>query len=85
MQLGDDSATQYRDEAPSDVDAIHVVEALAFGRAFEADMVDALRDHGKVMLSLVAELAGEVVGHVLFRLGDDRIRLIDRARSFSRC
>jgi putative acetyltransferase len=55
-----------RAEQPSDVKAIYDVEEQAFGRPLEAGMVDALRDHGKVVLSLVAEHDGEIVGHVLF-------------------
>lgn len=61
-----------RPEAPSDIAAIHEVNVLAFGRAEEADLVDALRgtEAWVPALSLVAvreEAAGEVVvGHALF-------------------
>ncbi len=55
-----------RDEAPSDIDAVHDVEELAFGRAFEADAVDALQRNRKTVLSLVAEVEGAIVGHILF-------------------
>jgi putative acetyltransferase len=48
------------------VAAIRRVNELAFGRAAEADLVDALRAHGRISLSLVAERGGEVVGHILF-------------------
>lgn len=38
----------------------------AFGRRDEADLVDALRDEGVVLVSLVAELDNRVVGHIVF-------------------
>ena len=37
----------------------------AFDQAVEADLVDALRDSGDAVLSLVADDNGEIVGHVL--------------------
>ena len=55
-----------REERLEDIDAIHDVESQAFGRENEADLVDALRCAGKVMLSLVATKSQQVVGHILF-------------------
>jgi len=55
-----------RPERPEDVSAIRIVNEQAFGRAGEADLVDALRRNGKAMLSLVAEYEGRIVGHILF-------------------
>jgi putative acetyltransferase len=55
-----------RDEAPADVAAIQAVERRAFDRAGEADLVDRLRADGALVVSLVAELDGCVVGHVAF-------------------
>jgi putative acetyltransferase len=55
-----------RPEKPEDVSAIHTVVELAFGRAAEADLVDALRRNGKVILSLVADDNGQIAGHILF-------------------
>jgi len=55
-----------RDEIIEDAPAIARAVAAAFGRAAESDLVAALREHGDVALSLVAEEAGVVVGHVLF-------------------
>jgi len=49
-----------------DIEAVFRVERDAFGRDEEARLVDALRAAGHVVLSLVAEVDGEVVGHVLF-------------------
>jgi putative acetyltransferase len=55
-----------RPETPVDLDAIRHVNRLAFGQDDEAQLVDALRRGGYVQLSLVAEQAGQVVGHILF-------------------
>jgi putative acetyltransferase len=43
-----------RREQPEDATAIREVERLAFGRDAEADLVDALREAGAWVLSLVA-------------------------------
>ena len=58
-----------RKETPDDVTAIHRVEGQAFGRAAEADLVDALREAGAFVLSLIALRDGEIVGHILFTRG----------------
>lgn len=55
-----------RPEIPEDIPAIRDVIEQAFGRAAEADLVDALRRNGKATLSLVAEYNGLIVGHILF-------------------
>ncbi len=55
-----------RDETRDDVAALRRVVAAAFGQAAEADLVDALRESGDAVISLVAEDDGEIVGHVLF-------------------
>ena len=55
-----------RPEKPEDVPAIRDVIEQAFGRAAEADLVDALRRNGKAALSLVAEDEGRIVGHIFF-------------------
>ena len=55
-----------RPEAATDHDAIRHVNRLAFGQDGEARLVDALRDGGYLRVSLVAEQAGLIVGHVLF-------------------
>jgi putative acetyltransferase len=54
-------------EAPQDVGAIYQLNVMAFdGRTEEAELVDALRRDGDLVLSLVARLEGEVVGHIAF-------------------
>ena len=55
-----------RPETAADGDAIRHVNRLAFGQDDEARLVDALREAGYVQVSLVAERAGQVVGHILF-------------------
>lgn len=58
-----------RQESPFDVASIHAVAEMAFRNAPHTDhteqfIVDALRKAGALTISLVAEQAGEVVGHV---------------------
>jgi putative acetyltransferase len=55
-----------REERPGDHAAIRAVVTAAFGRAGEADLVDALRADGDSVLSLVAEEEAQIIGHVLF-------------------
>jgi len=55
-----------RPEAPGDTAAIYAVNALAFGQPQEADLVDALRRHGGLTISLVAVQDGDIVGHIAF-------------------
>src|SRR5262245_25972213 len=55
-----------RFEQPADVAAIHRVVASAFDTAFEADLVDALRRQARPIVSLVALVDGDIVGHILF-------------------
>jgi putative acetyltransferase len=55
-----------RDETRADVAAIRAVNEAAFAGAQEADLVDALRRDGDLVLSLVADAGDAVVGHVAF-------------------
>lgn len=55
-----------REEAPGDETAIHRVNAAAFETDAEARLVDTLRDAQALTLSLVAEVDGEIVGHIAF-------------------
>lgn len=55
-----------RPEIAADVAQIYEVNRLVFGREDEARLVDALRERGVVICSLVADLDGLIVGHVLF-------------------
>lgn len=49
-----------------DRNAINEVEARAFGQMAEARLVEQLVAGGEVVLELVAEKAGRIIGHVLF-------------------
>jgi putative acetyltransferase len=53
-----------RPEAPGDAAAIHDVNTLAFGQSQEADLVDALRRHGGLTISLVAVQDDHRVGYI---------------------
>jgi putative acetyltransferase len=55
-----------RDEQPGDRAAVRLVNELAFGRSDEADLVEALHRESAAVVALVAETAGEVIGHILF-------------------
>lgn len=55
-----------REERPADVEQIRAVNAQAFERQAEADLVDAIRESGVPHISLVAEVDGSIAGHVLF-------------------
>ena len=56
-----------RPESPADHDAISQVVAAAFGSQTEADLVDRIRASPEYVpeMALVAERAGEIVGHVM--------------------
>ena len=57
---------EIRDEVPEDAAAIRDVNNRAFGQDQEGNIIDALRSNGAVLLSLVATLRGQVVGHVMY-------------------
>jgi putative acetyltransferase len=56
---------EIRDEQPGDVEAVREVNRQAFGQEEEGRIVDALRAHGGVLLSLVAVVDSVVVGHIM--------------------
>jgi putative acetyltransferase len=60
------SRVAIRPETPADIPAIHAVNEAAFDGPAEAEAADALRSNGKVILSLVAVLESDIVGHVMF-------------------
>jgi putative acetyltransferase len=57
---------EVRDEQPGDVDAVREVHRQAFEQELEGRIVDALRERGAAILSLVAVADGVVVGHIMF-------------------
>ena len=59
-------AVVVRAEAAADRAGVRRINELAFEGAAEADLVEALHRDGLVLSSLVAEVDGDVVGHILF-------------------
>jgi putative acetyltransferase len=55
-----------RPEATPDRAAVRALNTAAFGQRGEADLVDRLREQADPYLALVAEDAGEIVGHIAF-------------------
>lgn len=56
---------EIRAEKPEDIEAIHRVNAAAFEREGEADLVDQLRGVASTF-SFVAVESGQIVGHIFF-------------------
>lgn len=55
-----------RKEQPEDRAQVFALHTAAFDTDAEARLVDALREQAKPIVSIVAEVGGEVVGHILF-------------------
>jgi putative acetyltransferase len=55
-----------RPEEEHDHAAVREINLRAFETPLEADLVDAVRPAARPLISLVAELDGAVVGHILF-------------------
>ena len=55
-----------RAEVPADHAAVRALNLAAFGRPGEARLVDVLRSQARPIVSLVAQVNGETVGHILF-------------------
>src|ERR1700730_16250476 len=53
-------------DSPEERLLIRTINETAFGGPDEADLVDKLRADGHALVSLVAELDGGLVGHILF-------------------
>ena len=53
-------------ESVDEHSAIRAINAAAFGRLDEADLVDKLRRDRYALISLVAVLEGRIVGHIMF-------------------
>lgn len=68
MRHGTFLSLSVREERSDDLKAIREINRGAFGRDDEARLVDALRAEGAVIVSLVAEEDGRVVGHILFSM-----------------
>lgn len=57
---------QIRPEQVHDHAAVRALNRAAFETTTEADLVDALRERAKPIISLVADEGGSIVGHILF-------------------
>lgn len=55
-----------RQEEERDWQAVHAVHGAAFETAAEADLVATLREHATPIVSLVAEEAESIIGHIMF-------------------
>src|SRR5207249_3285419 len=55
-----------RRETPDDIPAIRQIHTVAFGQLNKAELVDALRQHNALIISLVAVQDGCLVGHIVF-------------------
>ena len=57
---------QIRQEQSTDIDAVRQVNDQAFGQDQEGRIVDALRANDAALLSLVATIDDQVVGHIMY-------------------
>lgn len=57
---------EIRSETAADFPAIRSLIEEAFPSSAEAELVDRLRQNGSAVLSLVADLDGQLAGHVMF-------------------
>jgi len=57
---------EIREERSDDVPAVRDLNRRAFGQDQESNIVDALRANGAALLSLVATLNDQVVGHIMY-------------------
>jgi putative acetyltransferase len=64
--ISENEGMDIRPEVPEDAEAVRRVNTAAFGRSAEARLVDALRENGKALLSLVALREETIVGHIFF-------------------
>ena len=65
-QRNEDEVIKIRYGCPADIEAIQHLYEAAFAGPGEAALVNALRGDGKLLISLVAEQEGEIVGHIAF-------------------
>lgn len=76
---GESTLVNIRDEKPEDIGAIRSLNVMAFGQPQEANLIEALRTNCGVLLSLVATIDGQVVGHVLYSpvsIGSDEKKVV---------
>ena len=56
----------FREKTPADTEAVLDLNTRAFGRPDEAKIVQQLEKDGDVLLQLVCEHDGQIIGHILF-------------------
>jgi len=68
MLILEDMKITIRPERPADHDAVYALHTAAFGQENESRLVDLLRKspHFVPGLSIVGELKGDIIGHILF-------------------
>lgn len=66
VEMGAVAMTELRVEKSGDEPGVRRVNEQAFGQPGEANLVDALREHNAVVLSMLAVEGNEIVGHILF-------------------
>jgi len=78
---GECTTIAIRPESAEDHDAIRQLVAAAFGPEGEAELVDRIRTSPEYVaeMALVAEVDGEVVGHVMVSNAVHRVRHRDRS------
>lgn len=64
--MGASAKIKIRSETAADIPAIHRIEAAAFDSEAHAELVNRLRADGALLLSHVAEVNGEIVGHAAY-------------------
>jgi putative acetyltransferase len=57
---------EIRTEESGDAEAVRRVHERAFGQTAEARLVEMLCENNKALISLVAVIDGQIVGHILF-------------------
>jgi putative acetyltransferase len=70
---------QIRQETAEDIVSVHNINAEAFKREEEAVLVDKMREHGVLAISLVAVENGTLVGHIAF----SAVEITSEQQSFS--
>jgi putative acetyltransferase len=67
-------AVVIRAEEPGDRKAVYAVNSAAFETDAEADLVEALREQARPLVSLLAEMSGAGIGSKLVAIGLERCR-----------
>lgn len=74
----DSTRSNLRPARPADRAALRAIHEAAFGQRGEADLVEALTDGGHVVVSLVATIDDDPVGHIVFSELPLRVANADR-------